>query len=165
MKPELTQARLKELLHYNPETGVFTWRVSGGRFQAGSRAGGVESSSGYRAIGVQRKNIREHRLAFLYMTGALPKFCVDHINGNRDDNRWENLRAATYSENAHNMKKSAPKSGVRGVYYHKYGFWCARVWLAGRVAYCKYFTSLDDAAQAVREARKNLHGSFASTDL
>lgn len=89
---ELTAGRLKELLTYDPETGVFIWRGwRSGSAVAGSVAGSLHSD-GYVCIKIGRCLYRAHRLAFLYMTGSRPIGQVDHINMNRADNRWCNLR-------------------------------------------------------------------------
>lgn len=93
----LTAERLRELLSYDPETGWFTWRVtrsSNGRADAGSRAGALRSD-GYRHVTVDQHKYKEHRLAWLYMTGKWPEADLDHKNNTRDDNRFSNLRAAS----------------------------------------------------------------------
>lgn len=88
----LTQERLKELLTYEPATGVFRWRERRGNQGGGCVAPGDEAGSvyknGYRMIGVGGRRYGAHRLAFLYMTGAFPPAEVDHINGVPADNRW-----------------------------------------------------------------------------
>ena len=91
----MNQKQLKNLLHYEPETGVFSWRVTiAPRAQAGTIAGTMQSK-GYRQIMVCGEVYYAHRLVFLYMEGELPPDQVDHINRERDDNRWCNLRHAT----------------------------------------------------------------------
>lgn len=123
---ELTQGRLKELLHYEPGTGCFTWRLPSSVSKVGDRAGGSHGL-GYRSIGVDYNKYLEHTLAWVYMTGEWPENEVDHINGEKSDNRWENLRAATRSENGHN-KPAGRKSrtGFPGVYPHG-GLYRARI--------------------------------------
>lgn len=110
----LSQARLQEILHYDPDTGLFTWRTGVGTASEGARAGG--SSNGYVSIQVDCKRYYAHRLAFLYMTGAWPTGVVDHRNNNPSDNRWGNLRDATRRQNALN-RKTSPK--VHGVTWNK----------------------------------------------
>ena len=90
----ITQSELKELLNYDPATGVFTWLVSRGRVKASSVAGHVHSR-GYIVIMVDGRRHLAHRLAFVYMTGTFPDDQVDHINEIKADNRWINLREAT----------------------------------------------------------------------
>ena len=99
----LTQKRLKELLYYNPENGIFTWKVcpnTNNRVKIGDIAGGIDE--GYVRIRIDSKIYRAQRLSFLYMTGKFPKKEVDHINGLRDDNRWKNLRDVSKSVNQQN---------------------------------------------------------------
>ena len=116
----LTQARLKELLHYCPETGVFVWKV--GRL-AGLEAGHVRhhgSCKDYRYMKVRGTNGFAHRFAFLYMTGSFPVHEVDHINGNSLDNSWCNLRDVPRTVNCRNARmRKDNTSGVTGVYWCK----------------------------------------------
>jgi len=113
----LTQARLKAVLFYNPETGIFLWRHHRyNRLIAGTRAGSLHKSVGYRRIKFDGKEHREHRLAVLYMTGEFPPDQVDHINGTRTDNRWKNLRCVDRHQNHKNSKLlSTNKTGIPGV--------------------------------------------------
>lgn len=115
---KLTQDRLKELLHYDPLTGWFTWRIGASMMKIGQRAGGLHGF-GYRTIGLDYNKYLEHHLAWLYMTGEWPEFEVDHENRKRDDNRWSNLLDATKSQNGHN-KGLHPSSttGFPGVSAH-----------------------------------------------
>jgi hypothetical protein len=116
----LTQARLKEVLHYDPETGVFTWAV--GRPKAAKDyAAGSLSDRGYIVIVVDGVRHRAHRLAWLYVHGTHPEQ-IDHENHVRHDNRLCNLRETNNTENHKNISKpSNNKSGVVGV------SWCQRI--------------------------------------
>ena len=135
---DLTQEIARELLDYDPETGDLTWRirglrwfVGGGKTSAGSIcktwnkrfAGKIASARhnrGYAQITALGSNYLAHRVIWLYMTGAWPAEQVDHINGNRDDNRWANLRAVSPMENGRNQRM--PKnntSGFPGVSWNK----------------------------------------------
>ena len=111
----ITQARLKEVLRYDPNTGDFTWLVRvGGMVSVGGKAG--TGQKGYVRIGIAGKGYQAHRLAFLYMTGKWPTKEVDHANGNRSDNRWQNLREASHSENQCNSGPSVNSAtGFKGV--------------------------------------------------
>lgn len=108
-KPQLTQERLMELFEYNPETGLFTRLVStNNRVKAGDVAGSARAD-GYIKIRVDFDMHYAHRLAWLYMTGAWPTKKIDHINGDKADNRWSNLRDVSTSTNAQNI---TPKDGA-----------------------------------------------------
>jgi hypothetical protein len=162
-RPPLTQARLKELLHYDPETGHFTWRVSRSRTPAGSRAG-TPGSNGYTNIGIDGVLRLAHRLAFLYMTGALPPE-VDHINRDKSDNRWANLRPASRRENEGNKGLlSNNTSGHRGVsWYKRTRKWSAKGKRDGRQIHLGYFDTLEEAAAAAQAWRGENFGIFAAT--
>jgi len=111
----LTQARLKELLYYNPQFGIFVWRKTNRKMTEGVIAGRV-NNNGYCQIGLNYKRYSAHRLAFLYMNGSFPSEAVDHINGISTDNRWINLRAVSLRENLKNMRLSKNnRSGLHGV--------------------------------------------------
>ena len=154
----VTQARLKELLDYNPDTGVFTWRVSRGSVKSGSVAGS-ENSEGYLQIRIYGKPYRAHRLAWLYTHGEFPTGQLDHINRVRTDNRISNLRAATNAENTQNRsKRSDNTSGVIGVSWHKrIGKWLAHIKLNGRLKHLGYYGTIEEAAAARAAAKAKLH--------
>ena len=115
----ITQKRLKEVLHYNPDTGLFTWIAHRQGVKVGSSAGNT-TVQGYRIIGIDGKRYMAHRAAWLYMTGSWPKNQIDHINHIRDDNRIINLREVTHKENKRNQPINKNNtSGVTGVYWNK----------------------------------------------
>lgn len=114
---KLTQERLKELLHYDPETGVFTRLKTISNFKAkkGDIAGGI-NSIGYRQICVDGKHYNASRLAFLYTEGYFPEHEVDHKNRIKSDDRWDNLRHISKQCNARNSKIADDNtSGITGV--------------------------------------------------
>lgn len=160
----ISQARLKELLVYDPLTGIFTWRVNRYRVTAGSIAGSL-SDRGYITIGIcGAKRVKAHRLAWLYMVGEIPSG-IDHKNGNRTDNRWANLRAATQSQNMANSswKRTHPYKGIRKQAWN--GRWQARITKEG-VRYCLgTFDTQEEAAAAYDAAAKNLFGEFSRTNF
>jgi hypothetical protein len=112
---DLTQARLRELLNYDPETGVFTWRVPRGPSKAGQVAGSFDRLN-YVCIHVDGKQYKAHRLAWLYVHGDWPAFTIDHINRDASDNRIANLRDVTHSINMRNTGVRRDSTcGLRGV--------------------------------------------------
>jgi hypothetical protein len=150
MKTELTQARLRELLSYDPETGFFTWRKSG------KRAGKV--LKGYVVLQVCRKRQRAHRLAWFYMYGEWPKHQIDHINRIRGDNRLCNLRDVPQSLNQQNQAKAHKNSstGVIGVFRYGNKFRAA-IGLSGQTHYLGMFNTVEAGAAAYAAAKRELH--------
>lgn len=157
----LDAPRLRDVLSYNPCTGIFTWRDDMRRVRAGATAGHVKRHTGYRTIGVDGKQYLAHRLAWLYVHGCWPIFEIDHINGYRDDNRLSNLRAATPSQNrANNTAFKAGLSGHKGI-RAKDGYWQARIQIRGRRINLGQFRSIDDARAAYAEKAREAFGEFA----
>jgi HNH endonuclease/AP2 domain len=147
---ELTQEELKHRLHYDTETGIFTWiRPRARRCKIGSIAGN-KNHLGYRLIVVNSIRYLEHRLAFLYITGEWPGEIVDHINGNKSDNRWCNLRNATKSENGyHSRARKSNTSGFKGVYYSRKN----RKWVANAtINYKTHYLGIFDTREKAHEA-------------
>lgn len=159
-KKTLTQERLKGLLHYDPETGVFRWKVSRGSAKARTVAGYV-NEQGYLRMVIDRKWYLAHRLAWFYTHGVWPEFDIDHRNHITTDNRIVNLREATRSENCTNQvrAKSNNKSGFLGVSKHKHtGYWCASIQLKGkRAGVIGYFNTPEEAHAAYLNAKRKLH--------
>lgn len=161
MRQALEAEKLNELFRY--EDGKLFWKIQPSRrIKAGSRAGGADPR-GYRSIRLQNKNIREHRVIFVMHHGYEPEI-VDHINGDKSDNRIENLRAATKSLNVMNSKRAVTNtSGVKGVCWVKgESKWHASVVVNKKTVWGKYFTCLSEAAEAVKQARAMFHGEFAN---
>jgi len=152
----LTQNRLKELLHYDPETGIFTWiKPNANRIKAGSAAGHLDSV-GYLRLTIDYKSERLHRLACLYMTGRLPPVHADHINGIKTDNRWINLRSVSKEINAKNKCiRSDNNSGVTGVYWRRdRNKWAVQVRVNRKTKTIGSFSSFDDAVIARKTAEE-----------
>lgn len=157
----LTQERLKELLHYDPETGAFVWKVNRGPLKAGAPAGTL--NNGYIRIRVDKKLDYAHRLAWLYMTGESPEQHIDHRDGNRTNNKWVNLRLATLSENNRNVGLQRNNtSGAKGVTRNGKHGWMAQVVHNRQHHYLGTFRSVAEAATAALRARNALHGEFAN---
>lgn len=152
----LTQDRLKQLLDYVPDTGVFMWRVSNRRKKPGAIAG-TQCPKGYVRISVDAKIYAAHRLAWLHMYGVWPRNEIDHINRVRNDNRIENLREADRSLNCHNSRLRVDNvSGHRGVGWHKrLQKWRARISVAGRMHELGYFLDKESAIAAYCKAAQS----------
>ena len=160
---QLTAGRLKEVLRYDPETGVFTWRISRPGCVAGRVAG--TKQQGYCQIEIDRKLFRAARLAWLYMNGEFPEpgLCVDHINGVRDDDRWCNLRLATPAQNCRNRGLCRRNtSGHIGVHPIKAsGLWGAEISVNGRNVRLGAFECKEEAIAARCKAERHYFGDFA----
>ena len=156
----ITQERIKELLSYDPKTGVFinlTQRAN--NIKIGSIAGN-KRSDGYIQIQLDKKSYRAHQLAWLYVYGELPEKSLDHINEKKDDNRVSNLRLAIEQENPHNQ--SSPQtnntSGFRGVNWHKRDKkWRAQIKLKGKKICLGNFNTPEEAYEAYLRAKRELH--------
>ena len=132
---------LRSIVDYNPETGVMIWREKEIKHPSEKRwkkkyAGNplkTIDGKGYFHFCHMRKFYRVHRMAWLYMTGELPNI-IDHINGDRQDNRFSNLRNTTQQGNHLNQRvNSTNTSGVSGVYKNKSkGIWCAQIKFNGK---------------------------------
>lgn len=156
----LTLKRLKELLHYDPETGIWTWLVNRRRAKKGMIAG--STMHGYRQIVIEYEPYLGHRLAWFYMTGTWPEYEIDHIDRNRSNDRWSNLRQATVKQNQSN--KTKPKhntSGHKGVRW-EYNGYRARITVNGKLLHLGTFKTLDKAAEAYLNAAKKYYGEYAS---
>jgi hypothetical protein len=156
----LTQERLKELLRYDPDTGIFTNLVSrqGLRAGAGSVAG-TKNNLGYIVIQIEGKKVHAHRLAWFYVHGVWPTKQIDHINRKRDDNRLVNLRDVTASENIHNSShRSISVSGVRNVVWHKRNKkWQAQIMVNNEYKYLGLYDDLAEAQQVAERASQAFH--------
>lgn len=150
----LTQSALKEVIHYDPETGIFSRIIKNGTKSAGSI-----NKFGYICIGIKNKIYKAHRLAFLYMTGKFPLFDVDHIDGNRSNNKWVNLRDAETLINCQNRRKPQKNStscGILGVSLVGNSY-VARITVNKKTLYLGSFKSSDSACQAYLTAKRKYH--------
>lgn len=158
----LTADRLREIMSYDPETGIMVRRLAVKRGPVGSAVGTV-NSCGYLICRIHYRIYYVHRLAWLYMTGEWPAEYIDHINYNRSDNRWANLRQASKAQNVWNKRKMARnKSGATGVYWFKqYGRWKASIVVNGRECFLGYFDDKSKAIVARAAAELRHFGDFA----
>jgi len=165
----LTQERLKELLDYDPETGIFTWRVTRGKARKGSPAGWRRTDNWgkvYISVKVDDRVYLTHRLAFLWMEGSVPEADTDHEDGDGTNNRWSNLKRVSHQQNQRNQKRSSINtSGVTGVIWNKGSQkWQAQIKVDGRSNYLGLFISKDDAiaARKAAEPEYNFHQNHGS---
>jgi hypothetical protein len=161
----ITQSELKQVLEYNPETGLFTWKKTvNTRAVIGSIAG-WNINEGYIQISIYGKKYRAHRLAYLYMTGNFPENFIDHINHIKDDNRWTNLRDATNSQNQVNrLKLKNNTSGYKGVCWHKHHKkWSAQIMYMNKNIHLGKYTTPQEAYEAYKKKAIELYGEFACT--
>jgi hypothetical protein len=150
----ITQDDLKELLHYDPETGIFTWRLNkkGGGASIGKSAGSINKSDGYRYIKISQTSYSSHRLAWYYHTGQWPIGQIDHINGNRTDNRIVNLRDVSCRDN-HCNHEIHRKGRLPGCCRHR-GKWYSYIKIDGKHKALGYYATEEEAHHAYILAKK-----------
>ena len=154
----LTAERLRELLHYDPETGVFTWRESRhNHVRVGTIAG--HNNHGYLRIHIGDKSYGAHRLAWLHVYGKWPSDQIDHIDGKPLNNRIINLREAIHAQNVQNQYRphTNGQSGLLGV-THSFGKWKAQINVSGKKIYLGTFESKETAHAAYLAAKRSFHG-------
>lgn len=169
---ELTQEIVKELLDYDPETGLLTWKERTSKWfdngskssehnqkvwnsrEAGNLAFETYNGQGYKKGYILSKPYKAHRIIWLWWYGEWPKGNIDHINQIRDDNRIENLRVVTQIENCKNqVKRKNNTSGVTGVYFDKAcKKWIAQVFVNRNKIHLGVFVNFEDAVKARKEA-------------
>jgi HNH endonuclease/AP2 domain len=156
----LTADRLRELLSYDSGTGIFRWKVDRKRAKAGMVAG--SSSRGYLLIGIDGRLYRAHRLAWLYEHGRWPELELDHVNGDRSDNRIANLREATADQQRRNqVVERNSRTGFKGVRLHrKSGLYHAKIRRNGKTLSLKYHPTVEAAHAAYMKAASEMDGEF-----
>lgn len=155
-KRYITQEELKSKLCYDPLTGVFTWIARNtNKTKPGDQVGCLDGA-GCVNIWVHGKSYRAHRLAFLWIEGYFPENEVDHINRNKADNRWCNLREVSTQCNSRNRGvRKTNSSGVTGVYPHgKLSKWVSQITENGKSHFLGQFKNFEDAVKARWEAEK-----------
>jgi hypothetical protein len=161
----VSRERLKEVLSYCADTGLFTWRVAVSRkVRVGAIAGGKSGDGQYIHIRLDGRIYRAHRLAWLYMTGEFPATLIDHDDGNGCNNRWTNLRLATSTENGCNRGKTrANTSGFKGVFRClRTGKWYAQIRYRGRAKRLGTYETTSEAHEVYCLWADLLHKDFAN---
>lgn len=158
MKKALTAQRLREVLRYDPETGCFTWLVMlSNKGPVGAEAGSPDKRN-YIQIGIDGRDYKAHRLAWMYMTGEWPTMEIDHRNTVQSDNRLENLRELPHRHNAENQR--APrvnnKVGLLGV-SPSGGKFKAQIQVAGRQFNLGRFDTPEQAHESYIAAKRERH--------
>ncbi len=157
----LTQEELRKYLSYDESTGLFIRLVASQGVKVGDVAGAIVGR-GYIRIQLNFERYYAHRLAWFYMYGEFPVGEVDHIDGDRKNNRISNLRVCLKNENLRNAKiRIDNKSGFRGVSWNKRkGRWSAQAAVDKKQYYLGYFTTPEAASAAYQAFAKKHHGEF-----
>ena len=155
----ITESELKEILHYDQDTGNFIWLVSlSTKTKVGSIAG--SNKDGYKRVMINNKRYYLHRLAWLYVNGSYPKKFIDHINGNKGDNRICNLRDVSHSGNMQNRRLTSKNntSGYLGVCWEKsHKKWRAQITVDGKTIRLGRFKDPKIAHETYLKAKADLH--------
>lgn len=161
---DLSAARAREVLDYDPLTGVFTRKVRlAQRHQVGDRADFIVSSGqlkGYRRVSVDGKRYLAHRVAWLFVHGDWPAKLIDHKNGVKSDNSIGNLRQADHRMNNENQRspRADGSSGFLGVHWSTQASkWHAKLWTKGRSIHVGYFDNVEEAYAAYVAAKRKIH--------
>lgn len=161
---KLSHARLFSLLDYNPDTGVFVWKVARGihGLTPAGRTAGCPNNKGYLRVVIDGSHYVLHRLAWFYMTKGWPAQLIDHIDGNPANNRFSNLREATPAQNQMNRRSAYNKTGIHGVSFHaaskKY---VAQISSGGRKYYLGIFADPAEAKTTYQMNAAVLQKEFA----
>jgi len=157
----ITQQQLKDVLDYSPEKGEFYWKNKSTAYRCGFIAGSVKND-GYINIGIKGKYYKAHRLAWLYVYGVMPDQLLDHINGNRSDNRIANLRPCNRAENQMNCSAIKGTSAYKGVSLNKKsGKWTAGIRVNGKYTYLGRYETEEKAHAVYCFAAWRFFGEFA----
>jgi hypothetical protein len=155
MTDEELLSYIKSELRYEPETGHLFWINSRPGVAAGKRAG-TKTPEGYNQLSVARRSLRAARIAFVLMTGRWPDGEIDHINGDRADDQWSNLRDVPTQVNLRNRRRPANNSsGAIGVYKSK-NRWRATIADNGKLVNIGTFATVEEAAAARARAAVRL---------
>lgn len=170
LTPEMlpTYEKVIELLMYDPESGAWFRKIRHDvrkewNTRYANKAAGSIRTDGYLTIAINRKNYYAHRLAWIYMTGEWPMQQIDHIDLNKSNCKWSNLRSATNSQNHANIDiRTDNTSGFKGVYFQRRTRkWCADIIVRSKKLHLGSYTDPKDAGQAYMKAAKRYFGEFA----
>jgi hypothetical protein len=159
----ITASDVRQMLDYDPQTGIFVWKVWRGRTNKIGKVAGTSDRMGYRKIMLGGRFYMAHRLAWLYVHGEWPPVYMDHINGDTSDNRIANLRPATHTQNALNKGMHRNNtSGYKGVVWIKSrGYWTATIQVNGKRRRLGVFDSKEAAHEAYSAAAREHFGEWA----
>lgn len=163
LQTNLTHKRVQEMLNYDPQTGLFTWKKAGPGITVGKVAGHLRKKDGYVMMCLDQEFILGHILAWFYVHGTWPTHELDHDNRIRSDNRIANLRPSTRSLNAFNTNARPGQSGLKGVHPFK-GKFRAIITIAGVRNRLGVFSDPLDAARAYDAAALTMVGPVATTN-
>lgn len=158
MKTSITADELRTVIEYNEESGEFRWRA---RLSQGTQVGqiaGCLNTIGYWQIGIRRVRYLGHRLAWLYVYGVWPLGEIDHIDGDRGNNRIANLRVTNRSVNMQNVTRTNKKTqtGLLGAHVDKNGF-SSKIMLDGMSMHLGNFKTAQEAHEAYVRAKRKIH--------
>jgi hypothetical protein len=160
---DIDHSYLLEILHYDPDAGVFQWAKPRPKIRVGQRAGTLHHR-GYIYLEIDGKHCAAHRLAWFYVTGERPAKQVDHINRDKSDNRFFNLRLAEHGQNRANSRHNN-KNGFKGVTHHKWlktKPYQAQITFQKKVIYLGCYATPEEASAAYKEAAERFHGEFSN---
>ncbi len=162
-KVEIDCEILRQLVFYDTETGALIWKHGAKKRVRGDKAGSTSGKDGRTRVCFSGRKYQVHRLVWLYVNGEWPSKFIDHIDGDPSNNRIENLREATQSQNCANSRKSSRNtSGYKGVCWSgRIGRWRSYVTVRGKTHWLGYFNTKEEAFAARVSAADRLHGEFA----
>lgn len=161
MNEDLSLEIVKELFDYSPDTGLLTWRVGGSPRKIGKVVGGRLDVHGYRVCCVNYRAYKQHRVVWLWWYGKWPVDQIDHVNGDRSDNRIANLRQATNALNAQNKRTCQTNNTTTGLLGacldRKAGKYKASIGTERKQVWLGYFDTKEEAHEAYLDAKRRLH--------
>lgn len=157
----MNQHQLKQILDYNPDTGVFTWKISLSKNVPIGQIAGYRRPDGYIQVGILGKSWLAHRLAWLWVYGEFPSLDVDHIDGDPSNNKIENLRVVPHINNQQNQRRASKnnKSGFLGVSKDKYSF-RAKICVNKKIVCLGSFKTPEEAHEVYIKTKLKVHPGY-----